>query len=412
MPDRWLRPVDMASIDIDSIDIDFCDGPCVCNRSGAPVAARFYLANRLEFEIELAPGYWGRTVKRFLGPWRIEVADRAGRVIVRHGFDLDGRSIGVFLDSSSLGDTLAWLPQVERFARSHPTATVYLSHFWPDLGFTTDCGNIEIVAPDAELPRLYASVKLGYFLGEDMLDRHRSDPRRLPLARIPCDILGIPFEERRPDLKVPSNQRPRAGRHACIAMESTAGCKLWHYPGGWQRVVDHLRGIGLEVVLIQKEPGELDGVVNLSGDRPIQERIAELASCELFIGPASGLAWLAWALARPVVMIGGFSEPFTEFQQGCHRVYDPHGCTGCWNDTRFTFDRSDWDWCPLHRGTERQFECATRIAPERVIASVQRALTANRPRSSGPSGAGALCRLSGGWDPSVLGAIPPGVRAE
>jgi autotransporter strand-loop-strand O-heptosyltransferase len=357
-----------------SYELHFRDGPYVCNHSDDVVTVKFYLGDRLDFEIDLAPGHWGRTFKRYLAPWRIELVNANGEVIRHHRFDLRDRSIGVFLDSRSLGDTLAWVPQVERLAAMHPTTRIYLSHYWSDLGIVSDCPNVEFVDPDAELPELYATFKIGYFLGEEMLDRHRSDPRRMPLAKIPSDILDLPFDERRPKLDVASRVRPRSGRYACFAMESTAGFKLWHYPGGWQQVVDYLTGAGFEAVLLQKEPGDLANVVNLSGDRPIQERMTELIDCDLFIGPASGLAWLAWALGRPVVMIGGFSEPFTEFQQDCYRVFNRDFCTGCWNDPRFDFDRSDWDWCPVHRGSARQFECSKQITPEMVIEAVNNAL--------------------------------------
>ena len=222
-----------------SHDLHFCDGPYVCNRADVPMTARFYLADHLDFEVELPPGHWGRTFKRYLAPWRIELADASGALALSHRFDLQDRSVGVFIDSRSLGDTLAWVPQVERFAAAHPTAHVYLSHYWPDLGLTSDRPNVEFVDPGTELPDLYATWKIGYFLGDEMPNRHRSDPRRMPLAQVPCDILGFEYEERRPRLRPASRARPRPGRYVCIAMASTAGCKLWHYPGGWQRIVDH-----------------------------------------------------------------------------------------------------------------------------------------------------------------------------
>ena len=86
---------------------------------------------------------------------------------------------------------------------------------------------------------------------------------------------------------------------------------------------------------------------------------------------ASGLAWLAWGCGIPVVMIGGFSHPLTEFPQA-YRVVNPHFCNGCWNDTRFDFDHEEWMWCPRHAGTARQHECMKQITPEQVMRTIMR----------------------------------------
>ena len=126
------------------------------------------------------------------------------------------------------------------------------------------------------------------------------------------------------------------------------------------------------MVLIQREKGDFSGVVNKCGDRPLQDRVRDLLHCDFFVGLGSGLSWLAWALGRPVVLISGFSEPYAEFESGCFRVINADVCHGCWNSTEYTFDRGDWDWCPRHKGTARQFECSREISPELVLAQIDR----------------------------------------
>jgi autotransporter strand-loop-strand O-heptosyltransferase len=365
----------MTGTNSDIYPIHFRDGPYVVNRSDHEIIVRFILKGRVDYEARLEPGHFARSLKRYLAPWTIEIRDAEGVLLRSHRFDVKARQLGVFLDSRSLGDTLAWVPQVERYAEANPSTRVYLSHYWPELQFSTRCPNLKWVSPESPVPELYASVKIGYFLNEELPQRHRTDPRRIPLAAVATDILNIGFEERRPRFANGAEDRAPEKR-VCFAMASTAGCKLWHYPNGWQVVVDRINDQGFEMELIQRESAALAGIVNSSGDRPIGERIEQLKRCALFIGPPSGLAWLAWAVGAPVVMIGGFSESFTEFQTDCYRVSDPGACHGCWNDTSVTFDRDDWDWCPRHRDTSRQFECSREITPEMVMDAVSRALSA------------------------------------
>ena len=74
-----------------------------------------------------------------------------------------------------------------------------------------------------------------------------------------------------------------------------------------------------------------------------------------------GLSWLAWALNKPVVLISGFSEPISEFNNPL-RVFNPSVCNGCWNDLSVTFDPSNWNWCPRNK----DFECSKKISFEMV----------------------------------------------
>lgn len=356
-----------------SLNIHFNDGAFVQNLSKRRhLTASFYLADRLEYQVTLQPGQWGRTDKRYLCRWRIEVADEWGRFVARHDFDPDARAVRVTINSRSLGDTLAWIPQVVRFARENPGTRVYCSHFWPQLGFADNYPEIQFIEPDESPPDLYATFTLGLFFGEEAVRSHPADPRTIPLAQIASDILDLDYQELQPRLPRPSEVPPVDGNTVCFAMESTAGCKLWHYPDGWQRIVDYLNSRGYTPVLIQKGQAELDGIANLSGDLPIQQRIDALHHCRFFIGLGSGLSWLAWAAGKNVVLISGFSEPFAEFQSGCYRVINRDVCHGCWNRVEFQFDRGDWNWCPEHKDTERQFECSKRITPDMVIEQIDR----------------------------------------
>ena len=47
------------------------------------------------------------------------------------------------------------------------------------------------------------------------------------------------------------------------------------------------------------------------------------------------------------------------------RIIEKSVCTDCWG--RHKFDPGDWNWCPDHKGTPRQFECSKAITGQMVI---------------------------------------------
>jgi autotransporter strand-loop-strand O-heptosyltransferase len=101
--------------------------------------------------------------------------------------------------------------------------------------------------------------------------------------------------------------------------------------------------------------------------------MVDIRDAKLFIGVGSGLSWLSWALNTPTIMISGFSYPYTEFQD-CERIFpeDLKTCRGCFN--RKWLDPGDWEWCPDHKDTPRQFECTKNIKPDQVIVSIKKLL--------------------------------------
>lgn len=89
---------------------------------------------------------------------------------------------------------------------------------------------------------------------------------------------------------------------------------------------------------------------------------------ELYIGVSSGLAWLTWALNKPTLMVSGFSSEWTEFSSKMTRIINKDVCNSCFNNHKL--DAGDWDWCPSHKDTPRQFECTKKISPEIVIEGI------------------------------------------
>ena len=282
----------------------------------------------------------------------------------------------IHIDSSSLGDTIAWFPYVEEFRKKHK-CNVICSTFNNDF-FKKTYPEIEFVNPGTTVHNLYKMFTIGWFYKNDEmnLDRNPCNFRDQNLQKTACDILGLEFEEVRPKLDFTPQERPYDDKYVCIANHSTAQAKYWNNPEGWQKTVDWLKLKGYRVVLLSKEPDNFMGNRNPVGvdkisDKSLKEIMNYIWHSELFIGLGSGLSWVSWALGKQTVLISGFSRPNCEMSD-CIRIFTPepyNTCNGCFND--FKLDAGDWNWCPRHKGTPRQFECTKKIGASHVIEKIK-----------------------------------------
>ncbi len=270
--------------------------------------------------------------------------------------DLKDKRVFINLESKALGDNLAWIPYVEQFREKHG-CKIIATTFWNQL-FKDQYPEIEFVVPGTTAHDLCAQYRVGCY--DDNYDRNKNNWRETPLQKIAADVLGLNYREVKPKISV--SPVPRTGRkYVCISDHSTMRAKFWNYPGGWQQIIDYLGDLAYDVVAVSKDPTGLTKLVPVNNN-PIENIASIINNCEFFIGVGSGLSWLAWALNKKVIMISGFSDPFTEFQSNNYRIAPPLGaCHGCFNDKSLTFDRS-WNWCPRNK----DFECTKLITPEMV----------------------------------------------
>jgi autotransporter strand-loop-strand O-heptosyltransferase len=331
------------------------------------------LTGQLEYRTSIGSGMYAAPSKTYFVPWEVKVFE-GEKLVTKRRVDLKEKIVHVFIDSSSLGDNLAWVPQAVRFSEINQCKLI-LTSFYNDL-FKEKYPQVIWNYPGTGLPHRDYSYKVGYFFTDDIYNKTPVDPRTSPLGKVAADILGIEYQEIRPILDYEPFQAPPIEKpYVCIATSSTAGAKLWQRPGAWQEVVDYLNSKGLEVAVIQKEPTELKGIIDWSGDIPLKERMNQLHHSNFFIGLGSGLSWLAWAVKKKVILISGFSDPKAEFSLDCERIINRSVCNSCWNDTTQHFDRGDWNWCPRLKGTERQFECTKQIEPSLVFERIDKLLS-------------------------------------
>jgi autotransporter strand-loop-strand O-heptosyltransferase len=324
---------------------------------------------------EVTDGQWIRTPHRYFVRWQVSVFNADGsRLLYRHVFDCKGKRVYIAFESSSLGDTLAWFPAVEEFRKRHQCHVV-CSTFLNAL-FEENYPEIEFVAPGETVHGLYAMYRIGVFYkenGEYDYGKNPSDFREQPLAQPAFDILGLPFRETRPSIKIPDLPPPLDKPYVCIGFHATCQAKYWNNAKGWDDVVRFLRYKGYQVVLLSREGKQYMGNKAPKGIKCLPEGsldtvINYLRHARLFIGIGSGLSWLSWAAGCKTCLISGFSYPYAEMQD-CIRIAVPDSvCSGCFN--RYRLDTSDWDWCPDHKGTPRMFECTKRIGGREVIDAI------------------------------------------
>ena len=329
--------------------------------------------NKIEFEINLKSNHWCRSAKKYYVDWLVKIKGIDNDFYYEYDLDFKGKQAMICFESKSLGDNLAWIPYVEKF-RKENNCEVVCSTFHNDL-FKSEYPNIKFVLPGTSVDNVYALYRLGIFYDDKRnidYTKHITDPKKEPLLKVASDILGLSYEELRPKLKKLGKKKQK---RVCIGIHSTAQCKYWNNPTGWQDVVDYLKNEGYEVRLLSKEEDGYMGNTNPTGitrqpSGSIEKLIKTLQESELFIGISSGLSWLSWATETPTIIISGFTDVDLEPIDGVTRIINKNVCNSCWSN--HDFDPGDWNWCPELKGTENQFECSKSITSTQVIDKIKK----------------------------------------
>jgi len=334
--------------------------------------------NSIIYHTNLKSNMYASPNIKYFKNWKIKIGGDDNKTF---DFDLKNKNVLIKFDSSSIGDSLAWVPYVDEFRKKHNCNMFCSTHL--NYLYEKEYPNVSFIHPGTPVDNVYATYKIGWFSNDDPKngkivpwggdrDVQPNDYRLVPLQQTITDIIGLPYKEIRPKVTIPEMDRQIDDKYVVIAEHSTADAKHWHYKDGWQIIVNYLNSKGLKVMVISKQGTKLKKVINQTGDQSLERRINQINHAEFMITIGSGLSWLAWAIGKKVVMISGFSKPYCEFQENCIRVHNNDVCNGCFNDKRYAFDRGDWAWCPVHKGTPKAYECTKTITPEMVIESIEK----------------------------------------
>lgn len=314
------------------------------------------------------------SLEKYYIPWQIEVYE-SGSMVFAHRMDLTEQVVYLYF-GNALGDMLAVMPYVLAFQEKYHCRLVcerqknfapLFAVYWPEISMVTEL-------PDDA----YASFVLGIFQNAPVLSP--VDARSVPLTQLGGILLHLPVRPKPLQLAAGPLCLPEKP-YVCIATQASGISKCWHYPKGWEILIQRLKQAGYRVLCIDGDKelqqgnyhvGLPEGAEDFTGRRPLPERVALLKGAACFIGVSSGLSWLAYAAGTPVVMISGFTLPANEFFTP-YRIINYQVCHGCHNDLRVDVKHN---FCPYHRGTERELECSKGITVEQVWRQVQRCLSA------------------------------------
>lgn len=364
------------------IDIKFIEGPSVTitGQKHEKYNVKFIdeEKNKTVYDVDIFTNTWARANIRYYTKWKIVVTD-SNNNINEYKFDLKDKEVLIMLDSKSIGDTLAWIPYADEFRKKHGCKLSLFS--FHNYLFRDVYPDINFVNKTDSLNDYYAAYKIGWYYNGDKKSEpniHKNPTNEIPLQQTMSDILGLDYTEIKP--KIVELQEYKSDRpYICIAMHSTAQAKYWNNPTGWQELVDYVNSKGYEVYLISSEDDGYMGNRQPIGVKKISNKSLDeigsiLKGAKFFVGLGSGLTWYAWSLNVPTILISGFSEPWQEMKSDIIRVINKDVCHGCF--AKHLFDRGDWNWCPEHKGTQRQFECTKSITFDMVKPYIEKLLKA------------------------------------
>jgi len=315
---------------------------------------------------KIKSNHWVKLNRRYFTKWNTKIL-QDGVLIYDKTLDYNGKRVFINFDSKSLGDTIAWIPYVLEFKNKHQCEVIvstHLNHLFRDV-----YPELEFVEPGNIVYNIHGQYNLGWFYD---ISKEPVLPNTIPLQKAATNILGLTYSEIKPRISYKIGERPCEEKYITIATNSTAGCKFWT-KDGWQQLINYLNTLGYKIINVSKEDNKFDNCEKIK-DTSMEYTMNVIHHSEFFIGLSSGLSWLSWAMGKHVVMISNFTEPDHEFTLNCTRITNPNVCNGCWNNPQYKFDRGDWNWCPVHKGTNRQFECHTSITSEMVINQIKRLL--------------------------------------
>jgi autotransporter strand-loop-strand O-heptosyltransferase len=377
-----LQPLIISNPDI-THSINFNDGPFV-EITGISDDKRYNVKfidkfnNVIRYKTDISVNHWTKSTIRYYVDWSVEIQSNDENKIV-HNINLENKIVLIQFDSAAVGDTLAWIPYVEEFRKKH-NCKIYCSTFHNHL-FRDVYTEINFVNPGDVVDNIYAKYTLGWFYTEDGSfdnQRHPNNFVNQPLQKTASDILGLEYTEIVPRIRKSVYSESLPKRYFTFSLQSTAQSKYWNYPNGWKLLLDKLSEVGLIGVCVDKHTsfgisGSMNVMPNNCIDKTglsLEDIMGIISGAEFHIGISSGLSWLAWALETPLVLISGFTDPIMEPTTNCIRIHNPNVCNGCFTNPKYKFDKSDWMWCPVHKGTDRQFECTKRITPDDIFKSM------------------------------------------
>jgi len=292
------------------------------------------------------------------------------------------RKVLVFIESFSIGDTVAAIPYINKFQEVNLTDDISVSiNDWLIPYFET-------IYPDLK----FIGKNTGYVFDKIIDLKYNYNKSIQQGYAEQLGFINTPYI--RPNILIPNMERPIKNKYVTIGIHSTSQLKYWNHPKGkkvqpespyWNELCGMIRKEGYTPVVVEQDElfgwapykNGLPNKANKKFGQSFLESMNLIYHSEFYIGLSSGMSWVAHAMGKPVAMIANFTEDWNEFDLSTPdyiRIINKNVCHGCWNliNKEFKFDTDDWYWCPKHQNTNRQFECHTSITPEHVFNEIKK----------------------------------------
>jgi autotransporter strand-loop-strand O-heptosyltransferase len=355
-------------VNTDEWKLEWNSGPIVTAKTENTVNVEFMIDGVSNYKSTLKGiGHWTRPNTQYWSNWEVIING------ISYKLDMKSPQIITF-DSSSLGDTLSFIEPCVEYKRKWGMSKLYIATYknWLfDKEHYKKMG-IEFIEISDQPWDSVATWRIGVYMEEPggkvwFPNKNKRDWRKIYLGDIASDFVGVDQAMRPPKL-IYSGKINTDIPYICIATESTAQAKYWNNPTGWQDLTNYYINKGYIVYNISKEPRNIKGVTECDKDLDAVYKL--LQGAEIFYGISSGLSWFAWCTDVLVVLISGFTPESCEYNnEKTLRIINKSVCNSCWS--REHFNRGDWNWCPDHKDTPRQFECTKTITAESVIEQVE-----------------------------------------
>ena len=379
----WANIAEIAETEIDNlmtnlppnkIEVSFINGPKVevigSNFNNYKVEFIDSRTDKIIHSSIINNNMWTKCNKSYYIPWIIKVN---GKII--HQLDLKNKHVVISIDSKSIGDTLAWVPQVLEFVKRHNckiSVSTFFNKWFQELEEYKD---ITFIEPGSTF-NAYAYYKIGWFKSKEgnwkNFDDHPNQINTIPLIKTATDILDLPFKIKKTKLNFTPKKRPIKDKYICIGPQSTAGLKEWPHQN-WRKLAKILHSKGYKVVSLSLNGFNGTNIINKS-KLPWDELFNYLYHSDLFIGLGSGLSWINWTLKKHTVMINNFVPLGYDIPDNLTKIENHTVCNNCWTNKNYVFDPGDWDWCPVFKGTEKQHICQKSLTVEQVFNKVDKLL--------------------------------------
>ena len=144
------------------------------------------------YSAELGEGEWMATDSRkYIGDYFVEIRRLDGVLVERISFlhSLKGKRVFITFGSSSLGDTIAWMPYCLMFKKKYQ-CDVIVSTF-KNWMFEKVYPELQFVQPGSIVENIVAMPDIGWHWDDS---KEPVNPATIPLQQTACNILHLPYK--------------------------------------------------------------------------------------------------------------------------------------------------------------------------------------------------------------------------